>query len=85
MFSKEKFGFSLVFASGHRAEIDFGPMSQSENKNVSKKEFEVRSQARNAEIRLFNKNGEMVANEAYQSVDQVIDLCNRVAVLYKED
>jgi len=85
MFIKEKFGFSLLFASGLKLEVDFGPMSESNNKTVSKREFEHSPKGTNAELRLFNKNGERVANEAGQTVEEMVDLCNRVVLLYDGD
>ena len=47
-------GFALTFANRVRAEIDFGPLSQSENKNISKEAFKAANgNCGTAEVRIY--------------------------------
>jgi hypothetical protein len=47
-------GFALTLADGTKLEVDFGPMSRSENINISKQAFEATGgKSRDAEIRVF--------------------------------
>ena len=47
-------GFALTFGNGVRAEIDFGPLSHSENRNISKQAFAAANgKSGNAELRIY--------------------------------
>lgn len=49
-------GFAITFENGTLVEIDFGPLSQSENKNISKEAFKATGgQSGTAEFRVYRK------------------------------
>lgn len=46
-------GFAMTLSNGRRIEVDFGPLSESEGKNRTKKEFEHNMRSSNAEVRIY--------------------------------
>lgn len=68
MFKIEKFGFSVTLANGVKVEADFGPMSRSENINISKQAFAHIGEGRTAEVRVYT-GGESQSSAIYCDVE----------------
>ncbi len=80
MFKIEKFGFSLTLPNGSKVEADFGPMSRSENTNISKQAFAHIGEGRTAEIRVF-ADGTATPSASYFNVEagEFVNILDRVA------
>lgn len=71
-------GFALTLASGERVEVDFGPLSNSTNRNISKEAFKATGgKSLNAEIRVYNttqREPTLIRNNA--SVEDFLAIVN---------
>lgn len=78
MFKKTKDGFDLE-ANGHLIEVKFGPMSESDNKTVSRKEFDARPQSPDAELKATHMaTGKVLFHDSRCTVTDLTNLLNNV-------
>jgi hypothetical protein len=78
MFELSKQGFNLHFKNGNQLHVDFGPMSESENKNRSAKEFASFPKSGDAEVRLYTP-----ASNQPKQVYRNVSAENFVAMIYE--
>ena len=76
---KPSVGFVLTFDNGHTVEVDFGPMSESEKKNASKKECEMNSASGDAEVRHYGPRGERIQRYENVKTNEFANFINEVS------